>query len=146
MNKKETLSNLRSAKSYLVQWKSHIQGFALGMPVDARHLPLIHIDSLYSKWFYSEAQGLKGLAGFAEIGPTIEECFTQFQKLHKLVQSEPQKAGLFASQAKADQNHKEEIEAQAGEVFNKIKTLIELTKQLEKAASKLSEEEFEALI
>ena len=146
MDKKETLANLRAAKSYLVQWKSHIQGFAWGMTVDPRYIPLIHTDGLYSKWFYTQAQGLKGLPSFDLIGPSIEACFDHFQKLYKVVKAEPKKAGLFGSQEKLDEQRKKEIELYADNVFACIKNLIDLTISLEKEASILSEEEFEKLI
>jgi len=146
MDKKETLTNLRAAKSYLVQWKSHIQGFAWGMTTDPRYIPLIHTDGLYSKWFYTQAQGLKSLPSFDLIAPTIEACFDHFQKLYKVVKAEPEKAGLFGSQAKLDEQRKKEIEALADNVFASINNLIELTKSLEREATKISEEEFEKLI
>lgn len=146
MKKREALAHLREAKAYLVQWKSHIQGFTLGLPVDARHLPLIHTDSPFSKWFYNEAQEMHDLQGFDSIEMTILECFNRFQALHKLVKSEPEKGGLFTSQKKMADKRKKQIEEQAELVFTSIKDLIEYTKQLERAATKMPDEEFEQLL
>ena len=145
MNKKETIDNLRAAKSYLVQWKANIQGYAYGMQVNKSHLPLISTDSLYSKWFLNYGQALSSLPAFKHINTQLDICFSNFQDLYKLIETKPQKAGLFQSQAKLDAEREEQITRQAQHVFDSINLLIDYTLMLEKEASELTEEEFAEL-
>lgn len=146
MNKKDTLNNLRSAKSYLVQWKAQIQGFAYGMPVNQSHLPLVSTDSLYSKWFLNHGQSLNILPSYNLIGRQLDICFTNFQELYKLVNEAPKKAGFLQSQAKFDKDREELIKRQSQHVFDSINLLIDYTAMLEEEAANLSEEQFAELI
>lgn len=145
MNKKAAIANLREAKASLLQWKSHVQGFALKLPVDARHLPLIVTDSLYGKWFYADGQSFRGLPEFDPIEATLQESFNRFQSLHRHVQSKPKSGSIFTSKAKAEAKHNQHTEELAQLVFSSINRLMENTKQLEKAATKLSDETFNTL-
>ncbi len=146
MNRQKSLANLRSAKSFLVEWKSSIQGFAMGLPVDPRRIPLILTDSVYSKWFYSEGQAFKGLNSFNQIGITLEETFSSFQILHKFMQEPKPKAGLFGSQKKIDEEHKKKVEELLSNTLFKLQDLIDHTRNLEKEAMQLTDEEFEQML
>lgn len=146
MDKKEALAELRSAKAYLIKWKSQIMAFAWGMPVDPKHIPLVYSDGDYSQWFYADGQAFEPLPTHHLIAPAIEECFSRFQALYLAVNSEPEKAGFFGSQAKLDAQRKEDIEKVAHTVCNAITNLIDLTNTLEKEAIALSEEAYEKMI
>lgn len=146
MDKKEALAYLRAAKSSLVQWKSHVQGYSLGLPVDARHLPLIHTDSFFGQWYYTEGQSLASLPSYDEINPYLEEAFQRFRNLHKLVETPPEKAGIFGSQNKLDNSRKEEIKRLTDDFFYSVQKLIDMTAHLEHDAMHLGDEEFEQLI
>lgn len=145
MNKKETIDNLRAAKSYLVQWKASIQGYAYGMPVNRSHLPLVSTDSLYSKWFLSYGQSLNILPSYKLINRQLEICFANFQELYKIIEDSPKKAGLFQSKAKLEKEREELIARQAQHVFESINLLIDYTLTLEKEALELTDEEFAEL-
>lgn len=146
MNKKDTIDNLRHAKSYLVQWKASIQGYAYGMPVNKTHLPIISTDSLYSKWFLNYGQALSVLPAFKNISSQLEVCFSAFQQLYKYVEQGPEKAGLFQSQTKLDKEREDEIARLAQMVFDSINQLISYTEMLEREAMQLTDEEFDNLI
>lgn len=145
MNKKETIDNLRAAKSYLVQWKASIQGYAYGMPVNRSHLPLVSTDSLYSKWFLGYGQSLNVLPSYKLINRQLDICFSNFQELYKIIEDEPDKAGVFQSKTKLKKQRDELIASQAQLVFDSINLLIDYTTTLEKEAMELSDEEFAKL-
>lgn len=145
-NKKQVLTYLRAAKSSHVQWRSHVQGFALGIPVDPRHLPLIHTDSLFGRWYYTEGQTLSNMPSYQSINTLLEEVHNRYMTLYQFVKAEPEKAGLFSSQEKLDNKRKQQIQTLLEEVFHSSKQLIDQTNQLEREAMQISEEEFEKLI
>jgi len=146
MSKKESLSLLRAAKSSHVQWRSHVQGFALGLPVDQRHLPIIHTDSFYGRWYYSAGQTLSGLPSYDAINSYLEEVHQRYMELYKFVNEPVKKAGLFGSQDKLDDKRKEHIKDLLESTFYSSKRLIDTTIELEREVLALSEEEFNKLI
>jgi len=146
MTKKEALAYLRAAKSSHIQWRSHVQGFTLGITVDPRHLPLIHTDSFFGRWYYSEGQTLSSLPSYDEINSYLEEVHQRYMVLQQYVETPPQKAGLFSSQSKADKQRKQKIKTLLDEVFYSSKKLIEITTQLEHETMKMSDDEFDKLI
>lgn len=146
MNRQKSLANLRSAKSFLVEWKSSIQGFAMGLPVDPKRIPLNLTDSVYSKWFFIEGQAYKNLPSFQNMGPLLEETFSNFQVLYNFLQKPIPKAGLFGSQKKIDEEHKKKVEELLSNTLFKLQDLIDHTRNLEKEAMQLTDEEFDEMI
>ncbi|HHT00661.1 MAG TPA: hypothetical protein ENK73_07380 [Thiomicrospira sp.] len=146
MSKKESIAYLRAAKSSVVQWRSHVQGYALGMPVDQRHLPLVHTDSFYGRWYYSEGQQLSSLPSYDAINDYLEDVHHKYMELHKLLQTPIKKAGLFGSQDKLDQERKEQVKVLMDSTFVSAKMLVDATIQLEHELMELSDEEFDKLI
>ena len=146
MDKTDALKNLRAAKSSLLKWKSHVQGYALGLPVDPRHLPMIHTDSPFAQWYYTDGQELTSLPSYDEINNYLEEAFERFRNLHKIVDTPPEKAGLFSSQEKLDAKRKKEVEQRLSDFFYSLQRLIEMTTHLEKEVMRLESQEFDDLI
>jgi hypothetical protein len=146
MRKQQALGHIRTAKASLVQWKPYIQAFCLGLPVDAKHLPVISTDSTYSKWYLNEGQELAYLDSYYDINGYLEDCFQRFQALHKEVNTPAKKSSLFCSKEKCERERKERIDLQANNLYVSINNLIDMTKRIETQIMNLTDEEFEELL
>ncbi|MEA1990073.1 MAG: hypothetical protein U9N57_12820 [Pseudomonadota bacterium] len=146
MSKKEALAQLRTAKSSHIQWRSDVQGYLLGLHVDTRKLPLIHTDSQFGNWYYTQGQRLTNLPSYAEINLNLEEVFTKYRELYKFLHSTPKKAGLFSSQTKMDNQRQEQKKVLMDDLLHSSQALIAKTTELENELMKMNDEEFDKLI
>ena len=62
MDKKETLAQLRRAKSAHILWRSYAHGLISGMPVEEEHAPLQHTDCKFGKWYHGDGKKLASLS------------------------------------------------------------------------------------
>lgn len=145
MSKKEALSYIRSAKSSHVEWRSNVQGYVTGIHVDASKLPLIHTDSFFARWYYTEGQTFTHLTNYKAINLCLEEVFEKYRTLYKALHTPAKKASLFQSQKKIDAKRKEDINQLMQDVFNSSQKLIQATTQLENEIKQMSDEEFDKL-
>ena len=146
MSKKEALAQLRTAKSSHIQWRSDVQGYVLGLHVDTRKLPIIHTDSHFGNWYYTQGQKLSTLPSYKEINLNLEDVFIKYRELYKYLHSTPKKAGLFSSQAKLDSQRQEQKQKLMDDLLHSSQILIATTTELENELTKMSDEEFDKLI
>ena len=146
MSKKEALAQLRSAKSSHIQWRSDVQGYLLGLHVDTRKLPIIHTDSAFGNWYYTQGQKLSSFPSYKEINLSLEEVFIKYRELYKFLHSSSKKAGLFSSQSKIDNQRQEQKQKLMDDLLQSSQALIAITTQLEDELRKMSPEDFDNLI
>lgn len=144
MNKATVLSNLRAAKSSLVEWQSYVQAYASGLSVDTRHLPIISTDSRYGKWYITEASGLSWMDTYGEIYTPLQECFNRFQALHNEI-SNPVQGGVISCailMGKRKKVQKSNIKTLSQNVYLSIDSLINITSRLEEEVNAMPAEQF----
>lgn len=145
MSKRDALTNIRAAKSSHMEWRSLVQGYVSGMHVDATKLPLIHTDSYFARWYYTEGQRFTHLRSYKEINLLLEEVFEKYRALYKALHTSPKKAGLFQSKTKAEESHKQAIQLLMDDTFNSSQKLMRATADLEDEVRRLTDAEYDNL-
>ena len=67
MEKKEILDQLRHAKTAHIKWRAYAHALVSGLPVEKEHVPVIHTDCAFGKWFHGPGQYLSHLRQFDTI-------------------------------------------------------------------------------
>ncbi len=144
MDKKEVLSQLRLAKSAHIQWRSYAQALIVGIPVQQDHVPVIHTDCKFGKWYYGPGQELSSLSSYGAIDTPHEMLHQIYMKIFKLLFGADDRSTfkkLFGSKAKTKQKNQEEAEALMQKMLSVSGTLLEAINLLEREIMDLSEEE-----
>lgn len=149
MAKKDIILQLRQAKSAHIQWRSYAQALIAGLDVGTEHVPVIHTDCKFGKWYYGPGQRLSGLGSFSGIDTPHEMLHQLYMRIFKLLFSTDDRsmmAKLFGSKAKLKQQHLEEAEVLMNKLMAVSETLLEAIKLLEEEVNSMSEEELEAMM
>lgn len=144
MNKKEVLSQLRGAKSAHIQWRSYAQALIVGIPVQQDHVPVIHTECKFGKWYYGPGQQLSSLSSYGAIDTPHEMLHQIYMKIFKLLFGEDDRSALkklFGSKAKNKQKNQQEAEALMQKMLSVSNTLLEAINLLEREVMDMTEEE-----
>jgi len=144
MNKKEILLQLRRAKSAHIQWRSYAQALIAGIPVEQDHVPIIHTNCKFGKWYYGSGQQLSSLSSYEAIGTPHEMLHQVYMKIFKLLFAKDDRSTLkklFGSNAKLKQEHQEEAESLMKKLLSISGTLLEAINLLEGEIKDMPDEE-----
>ena len=144
MNKKEVLSQLRLAKSAHIQWRAYAQALIAGIPVEQDHVPVIHTNCKFGKWYYGPGQNLSSLSSFAAIETPHEMLHQIYIKIFKLLFSEDDRSlfkKIFGSKRKVNKKNQEEAEVLMKKLLAVSETLLEAINLLENEIKDMSEDE-----
>jgi hypothetical protein len=144
MDKKEILSHLRGAKSAHIQWRSYAQALIAGIPVDQDHVPVIHTNCKFGRWYYGLGQQLSSLSSYGAIDTPHEMLHQIYMKIFKLLFSADDRTSfqkLFGSNGKIKQQHQEEAESLMQKLLSVSGTLLEALNLLESEIKDMSDEE-----
>lgn len=148
MNKKEVLSQLRLAKSAHIQWRSYAQALVAGIPVEQDHVPVVHTNCKFGKWYYGPGQQLASLGSFSAIDTPHEMLHQIYMKIFKLLFGEDDRSTfkkLFGSKSKTKQQNSEKAEALMQKLIAVSGTLLEAINLLEREIMEMPEEELSKL-
>ena len=144
MNKKEVLSQLRQAKSAHIQWRSYAQALIVGIPVEQDHVPVIHTECKFGKWYYGPGQELSSLSSYAAIDMPHEMLHQIYMKIFKLLFGADDRSTfkkLFGFKAKTKQKNQQAAEALMQKMLAVSGTLLEAINLLEREVMDMTEEE-----
>lgn len=144
MDKKDALSQLRSAKSAHIQWRSYAQALLAGLPVEQSHVPVIHTTCKFGKWYYGPGQQLSSLSSYAAIDTPHDILHQIYMKIFKLLFGEDSRSTFqkfFGSKARLQQENQQEAEALMEKLLSVSGTLLEAINILESEILAMSEEE-----
>ncbi|RBW48538.1 CZB domain-containing protein [Marinobacter sp. F3R11] len=119
MSKKDALSQLRQAKSAHIRWRSYAQALVAGIPVEQDHVPVMHTDCKFGKWYYGEGQKLSSLSSFEAIETSHQILHQIYMEIFRLLFGEDDRSALkklFGSKASAKWKKQE----QAGRLMEKL--------------------------
>ena len=94
MKKKETISQLRKAKTAHIRWRSYAQALVSGIALDEERVPIVHTDCEFGRWYYGDGQTLGGFAEFKAIALSHERLHTVYMELFRAL-FEPERGGLL---------------------------------------------------
>ncbi|MDX1353000.1 MAG: hypothetical protein R3254_08305 [Thiomicrorhabdus sp.] len=146
MSKKLAVSHIRSAKASHIEWRSDVQGYVAGTHIDERKLPLIHTESVFARWYYTEGQKFSHLQSYKPINLLLEEVFEKYRNLYRVLHTPAVKSHFFQSQNKIEAQRKAKINTLQQELFNSSQKLIQATNVLEQEIIQMSDEAFAKLI
>jgi hypothetical protein len=144
MDKRETLSQLRLAKSAHIQWRAFAQALVAGIPVEQDHVPVIHTTCKFGKWYYGPGQRLSSLSSYGAIDTPHEMLHKTYMKIFKLLFGEDDRSAfkkLFGSNAKLKQERQQEAEALMQILLSISGTLLEAINVLEREIMDMPDEE-----
>ncbi len=144
MSKKEILAHLRSAKSGHIQWRAYAQALVAGIPIEQDHVPVVHTNCKFGKWYYGPGQQLSSLSSYSAIDAPHEMLHQIYMKIFKLLFGKDERSGfekLFGSSAKLKQEHQEEADELMLRLLSISETLLEAITLLEEEIKEMSEEE-----
>ena len=142
------MSQLRSAKSAHIQWRSYAQALVAGIPVEQDHVPVIHTTCKFGKWYYGEGQKLSSLSSYGAIETPHETLHQIYMKIFKLLFGEDNRSTLqkmFGSSAKIKQGNQAEAESFMKQLLSVSGTLLEAINLLEKEIKDMTDEELSSL-
>ena len=148
MDKKDTLSRLRSAKSAHIQWRSYAQALIAGIPVEQSHVPVIHTNCKFGQWYYGSGQQLSSLSSYAAIDTPHDVLHQIYMKIFKLLFGEDDRSTLqkfFGSTAKLQQENQQQAEELMKKLLSVSETLLEAINLLESEILTMSEEELSSI-
>lgn len=149
MDKKEALSQLRAAKSAHIQWRAYAQALVTGIPVEQDHVPVIHTNCKFGKWYYGPGQQLSSLSTYGAIDTPHEMLHQIYMKIFKLLFGEDDRSTfskIFGSKSKVKQEQQVEAEALMQKLLSVSGTLLEAINLLESEIKDLSEEELSGIL
>jgi hypothetical protein len=144
MNKIEILTQLRQAKSAHIQWRAYAQALVAGIPVDKDHVPVIHTNCAFGKWYYGRGQQLSSLSAYRAIETPHEMLHQIYMKLFNLLFGEGDSSffkRIFGSKGKLNAKGKERAEELMRNLISVSETLLEAVALLEGEVKELPEEE-----
>lgn len=144
MNKKEVLSQLRLAKSAHIQWRAYAQALIAGIPVEKDHVPVIHTNCKFGKWYYGPGQELSSLSSYGAIETPHEMLHQIYIKIFKLLFVADDRSifkKIFGSKRLANKRNQEEAEALMQKLLSVSGTLLEAINLLELEIKEMSEDE-----
>lgn len=148
MDKKDVLGQLRLAKSANIQWRSYAQALVAGIPVEKDHVPVIHTNCKFGKWYYGSGQQLASLSSYGAIDAPHEMLHQIYLKIFVILFDEDNRSTLqkvFGSAAKIKEQHQKEADALMQRLLSVSGTLLEAIEVLEKEIISMSEEELSAI-
>ncbi|MCP5306329.1 MAG: CZB domain-containing protein [Chromatiaceae bacterium] len=148
MNKKEALLQLRQAKSAHIQWRSYAQALIVGIPVEQAHVPVIHTDCKFGRWYHGPGQALASLSAYSAIDTPHEMLHQIYMKIFKLLFGSDDRGVLqkmFKSTAKVKKEHQAEAEELMEKLLAVSSTLLEAINLLEQEVSQMTEEDLAAV-
>jgi len=149
MNKKEILQQLRMAKSAHIQWRSYAQALIAGIEIEHNHVPVIHTDCRFGKWYYGPGQSLSSLSSFKAIDAPHEMLHQIYIKIFQLLFQDHDNRStfgkIFGSKKKLQQQNQQEAEALMKKLVAVSETLLEAIGMVEQEILVTSEEELDAL-
>lgn len=147
--KADILNNLRGAKAAHLRWKAHARAIVEGLPLEEGHVPLIHTDCNFGKWYYGPGQALSTLNSYAALDEPHEQLHLVYMKIFKLLFGDDDKSmfsKLFGSRAKADKKNHVEAEVLMAKLAGISNDVVVLLNSLEKEVLSMSDDEIEALV
>lgn len=148
MDKKDTLTQLRSAKSAHIQWRSYAQALIAGLPVEQSHLPVMHTNCKFGKWYYGSRQQLSTLSSYAAIDTPHAELHQIYLKIFSILFGKDDRSTfqkIFGSSAKIQREQQQQVEALMKKLVSASETLLEAINLLESEILGMSEEELSNL-
>ena len=149
MDKKDILIQLRHAKSAHIQWRSYAQALIAGIGVEQNHVPVIHTDCKFGRWYYGSGQMLSTLSSYAAIEAPHEMLHQIYMKIFKLLFGEDDRSALqklFKSSAKLKKEHQVEAEELMDKLVAVSHTLLEAIALLEHEVMEMDEQELAAVV
>lgn len=149
LKKKEILSQLRSAKSAHIKWRSYAQALVAGLPLDDGKVPVIHTDCNFGRWYYGQGQVLSSLEGYRAIEEPHEMLHNIYMKIVKKLFHEEDPGLLkkmLGSRKRADEKRATEVHELMEHLINISRTLLESIEMVEREVLQMHEEEFTALV
>lgn len=144
MNKKDVLEQLRAAKSAHIQWRAYAQALVTGIPVGQDHVPVIHTNCKFGKWYYGPGQHLSSLSAYRAIETPHEMLHQIYMKIFKLLFGEDDRSTLqkmFGSKSKLKKEQQAEAEALMQNLLSVSGTLLEAINLLESEIKDMTDEE-----
>ncbi len=148
MTKKEILTQLRAAKAAHIQWRSYAQALIAGLPIDQDHVPVIHTQCKFGKWYYGTGQQLSSLSSYEAIETPHEVLHQIYMKIFKILFGEDDRSmlqKLFGTSSKVNKKKQEELDALMQNMLGVSRTLLEAINVLEREIIDMPEEEVAAL-
>jgi hypothetical protein len=144
MNKIEILTQLRQAKSAHIQWRAYAQALVAGIPVEKDHVPVIHTNCAFGKWYYGRGQQLSSLSAYRAIETPHEMLHQIYMKIFNLLFGSGESTffkRVFGSKGKLNAKDKEQAEELMRNLLSVSETLLEAVSLLEGEVKELPEEE-----
>ena len=148
MSKKEIIAHLRNAKTAHIQWRAYAQALVAGIPVEQDHVPVVHTNCKFGKWYYGPGQQLSSLKSYAAIDTPHEMLHKIYMKIFKLLFGKDERSGfqkLFGSNAKLKLERQKEADILMQKLLAISETLLKALTLLEEEIKGMSEEELSSL-
>lgn len=87
MKMKETLDNLRQAKSAHLGWVNRARALLDGKPLDEVRVPVEHTRCRFAHWYFGEGKKLAGLKSYQGIEEPHRQLHTVYAEIYRLVTS-----------------------------------------------------------
>lgn len=149
MDKKDIVEQLRKAKSAHIQWRSYAQALIAGIEVKHDHVPVIHTDCKFGKWYYGKGQRLASLPAYAAIETPHEMLHQIYMRIFKLL-FDQEEVGLLSKilgqKSRMEQRNREEAEQLMEKMIAVSGTLLEAIEMLEKDMIEMNDEDIAQLI
>lgn len=142
------MSELRLAKSAHIKWRSYAQALVAGLPVNQEHVPVIHTDCKFGKWYYGSGQQLSSLSSFSAIATPHETLHQIYIEIFKVLFGKDERSALqklFGSNAKLKKKNQQEADALMEKLISTSGTLLEAISLLEGEIKDLAEEELSSI-
>lgn len=148
MNKKEVLTQLRTAKSAHIEWRSYAQALIAGIPVKDDKVPVIHTECKFGQWYYGAGQAISTLSAYRAIETPHEMLHKIYMEIYKLLHAEDDRSALqkmLQSSKKLKQKNQADAEDLMKNLLSVSGTLLESINLLEREIMDMTDEELAEL-
>ncbi len=148
MKRKEILAQLRVAKSAHIQWRSYAQAITAGIPVENDHVPVLHTNCKFGKWYYGQGQQLASLSSYGGIDTPHEVLHQIYKEIYNILFGENNQSKLskfFGLKRKVSRKEKARVDELMQNLLGVSGTLLEAINVLEKEIQDVSDAELQQI-
>ena len=148
MDKHDVLQKLHTAKRDHLAWVGRAELLTDGVPIEKEHIPVLHTDCKFGRWYFDEGQALADFPEFHKIDEAHRALHQAYAGVFKIITEEENASGFskllgFAKRKK--EKNAPLIKQRMNELEQASRTVVRHLDELESKIKQMSDEQVKKL-
>jgi len=148
MDKQEVLQKLHTAKRDHLAWVGRAELLTDGVPIEKEHIPVLHTDCKFGRWYFDEGQALADFPEFRKIDEAHKALHSAYANVFKIMTDEENTSGFAKFLGFAKRKHEKNepiIKQRMNELEHASRLVIHHLDSLEAKIKEMSDEDVKKL-